>query len=92
MRRRYTVLGLYRAVEPNPVTFVIVYNGLLHAMFRAYAKRKYDILNYHEFKRFFIEKGMEGFGAGCVHGSLPLTRINPHTLNMRYFSLVMKLI
>lgn len=48
----------------NLVMSVVVYNELLHAMFRAYAKRKYGILNYHEFKRFFVEKDMEGFGAG----------------------------
>ena len=53
----------------NLVMSVIVYNELLHAMFRAYAKRKYGILNYHEFKRFFVEKDMEGLiwkGSGLV--------------------------
>ena len=52
-----------RAVEllVEPVTSVIVYNELLHVTFRAYARRKYGIASYHEFKRFFIERGMEAF-------------------------------
>ncbi len=47
-----------RAVEllVEPVTSVIVYNELLHVTFRAYARRKYGIASYHEFKRFFIER------------------------------------
>ncbi len=52
-----------KAVEllVEPVTSVIVYNELLHVTFRAYVRRKYGIASYHEFKRFFIERGMEAF-------------------------------
>ena len=45
----------------EPVISVIVYNELLHVTFRAYAKRKYGITSYHEFRRFFAEKGTEAF-------------------------------
>ncbi|MCD6428771.1 MAG: PIN domain-containing protein [Desulfurococcales archaeon] len=45
----------------EPVTSVIVYNELLHITFRAYARRKYGIVSYHEFKKFFVEKGIEAF-------------------------------
>ncbi len=46
-----------------PITFspVIVYNELLYVTFRAYARHKYGIVNYHKFKEFFIEKGMDAF-------------------------------
>jgi len=52
-----------KAIEllEEPVTSVIVYNELLHVTFRAYARRKYGIASYHEFKRFFVEKGIEAF-------------------------------
>ena len=45
----------------EPVISVIVYNELLHTTFRAYARRKYGIVSYHEFREFFIEKGIEAF-------------------------------
>ena len=45
----------------EPVTSVIVYNELLHVTFRAYARRRYGITSYHEFKKFFVEKGIEVF-------------------------------
>ncbi len=45
----------------EPVTSVIVYNELLHVTFRAYARRKYGIANYHEFKKFFVERGIGAF-------------------------------
>ena len=45
----------------EPVISVIVYNELLHVTFRAHARHKYSIASYHEFKEFFIEKGIEAF-------------------------------
>lgn len=45
----------------EPVTSIIVYNELLHVTFRAYAKHRHGITSYHEFKRFFVEKGIEAF-------------------------------
>jgi predicted nucleic acid-binding protein len=45
----------------DPVTSMIVYNELLHVTFRAYARRRYGITSYHEFKRFFAEKGIDAF-------------------------------
>jgi len=45
----------------EPVTSVMVYNELLHVTFRAYAKRKYGITSYHEFKKFFVKEGIEAF-------------------------------
>jgi len=43
------------------VISAIVYNELVHVTFRAYARRKYGITSYHDFKKFFIEKGLEVF-------------------------------
>ena len=45
----------------EPVTSVIVYNGLIHVTFRAYAKRAYGIASYHGFRRLFRERGVEAF-------------------------------
>jgi len=52
-----------RAIELliKPVISVIVYNELLHVTFRAYARRKYGVVNYYEFKKLFVEKGIEIF-------------------------------
>jgi len=45
----------------KPVISVIVYNELIYVTFRAYARRKYGITSYHEYKKFFIEKGIDAF-------------------------------
>ena len=51
----------------EPVTSSIVYNELLHVTFRAYARRRYGIRSYYEFKRFFAEKGVEVFSEPLEH-------------------------
>ena len=53
----------YQSIEllVEPVISVIVYNELLYVTFRAYVRHKYGIVNYHKFKEFFIEKGMDAF-------------------------------
>lgn len=45
----------------EPVTSVTVYNELLHVILRAYARRRYGIVSYYEFRRFFAGKGMDAF-------------------------------
>jgi len=52
-----------RAAEllEEPTTSVIVYDEPFHVMFRAFARRRYGIASYHEFKRFFVEKGVDAF-------------------------------
>ena len=63
-----------RAVESleEPVTSLIVYNELLHVTMRSYARRRYGIKSYHEFKRFFVEKGLDAFREplGLIHDLL----------------------
>lgn len=45
----------------EPVISVIVYNELVHVTFRAYARRKYGIVSYHKFRKFFTERGLDAF-------------------------------
>jgi predicted nucleic acid-binding protein len=45
----------------EPAISMIVYNELVHVTFRAYARRRYGIASYHEFKRLFAEKGIDVF-------------------------------
>jgi hypothetical protein len=45
----------------EPAISMIVYNELVHVTFRAYARRRYGMASYHEFKRLFAEKGIDVF-------------------------------
>ncbi len=65
----------------EPVTSVIVYNELLHVTFRAYAKRKYGITSYHEFKKFFVEEGIEVFKEPLEHIHELLEELDVRILN-----------
>jgi hypothetical protein len=65
----------------EPVMSVIVYNELLHVTFRAYAKRRYGITSYHEFRRFFAEKGTEAFKEPLERIHELLRELNTRILN-----------